>query len=94
MRSDNKYSSTNVELKVNKAEINGLTEYSFALTHQATTNKKSDGSSLPFKESTRRMKCNSLKAYARLHINGNVVAESKTALMKWPAFEFELCEMF
>ena len=75
-----------------RTEVNGLNEFSFALTHVPVSTKKNDGSSLPNFEASRRSACAGIKAYAKLHINGKAVAETKKVPMKWPQFEVELCE--
>ncbi len=94
MRATKKFSSTNVDLKVTRTEVNGLSEFTFALTHVPVSTKKSDGGSLPNSEASRRSSCAGIKAWAKLHINGKVVAETKKVPMKWPQFEVELCEQF
>jgi hypothetical protein len=81
-----------VDLKVTRTEINGLDEFSFNLTHVPVSTKKSDGGSLPNNEASRRNSCHGIKAFAKLHINGKAVAETKKVVMRWPQFEIELCE--
>lgn len=54
LRTKNKFSSTNVQLKVQKQEVDGHTEFNFNLTHVNPSTKKSDGGSLPGSESSRR----------------------------------------
>jgi hypothetical protein len=94
VRQNKKFSSTNVDLKVAQTEINGLSEYSFNLTHVPVSTKRTDGGSLPYSEHSRRNSCNGIKAYAKLHINGKAVAETRKVGMKWPQFDIELCEQF
>jgi hypothetical protein len=94
VRTAKKFTSTNVDLKVTRAEVNGLDEFSFNLTHTPVSSKKTDGSSLPNNEASRRSSCNNIKAFAKLHINGKAVAKTRDFKMKWPQFEIELCEQF
>lgn len=98
-RDANKFQSTNVNLKVfqRKLEQGEGSDFIFNvynLSAQPPSDRKSDGSSLPGKEVSRRSSIKGLKVFARLYINDTKVAETKAQPVKWPIFEVDLGEMF
>ena len=95
LRLRNKFSATNVILKVHKQPMpDGNTEYIFNLTQQNPSEKTTDGGSLKNREVSRRKSIQKLQVFCRLYINGKRVSETRKQQVLWPDFEVQLCEMF
>lgn len=89
LRKKNKFSSTNLKMKVHKGQAG---ELYFNLMHEEPSAKQFDGTDLPSSEVSRRNDSIKIRAYVRLIINGVYVARSRKAFLKWPNLEIEIAE--
>ena len=89
VRKTNKYSTTNVRLKVHKYDDG---EIFFNLMHEEPSSKMENGTALPTSEITRRNNIVRVRAFIRLIINGHYVTRSKKVFLKWPNLELEIAE--
>lgn len=88
LRLQNKFSATNVRLKVHKQLMaDGNTEYIFNLSQQNPSEKTTDGGSLKNREVSRRKSIQKLQVFCRLYINGKRVSETRKQPVLWPDFE-------
>lgn len=95
IRKENTFKSTSLDLKVQMIPIESdkSVEYQFAL-FDTNIDTKLKFDSKGRLESSRRSSISGIKAYGRLHINGNPVAETKKKPMSFPQFEIDMAEMF